>query len=303
MAKITRQTHKIFGLSGSSDNFAKFGSLVAGSPIKTKDIATIQSLPAWEEGFQSSIFGANKDILLEDLNSFSFEHSRQLAYLFQAGIAEWDAATEYSIGSLVQLTTAGDATGNVYMSLIDVNVGNALPTGTSNANWRLINPPNYIVGSTATPGALPVVESLTPVNGMPASVTLKNSQVSEDGVNVAIGLPLKFPDNTTQGTAAAPITAQANQTGFRALATTYQNTTGKAMFVSVTLGGPAGGDGAAQAVTDSNPAPTTIVARQGVASTAAVSPMQLFFIVLAGNYYKVSNIVGAYTMTSWIEWS
>lgn len=304
MAKITRQTHKLFGRTGPTDKFAKFGSLVAAVPLKTKDIATIQSLPAWDEGFQSSIFGANKDLLLQDLNSFCFEHSTQVAYLFQAGIAEWDAATEYDKGSFVQRTAGADATGQVYVSLIDANIGNAPPAGASNANWLWVNPPQDIIGAAATINVLPKVTNLAPANGVPGSVALSDSQVVEDGVNVKIGLPLKFPDATVQGTAAAPITAQANMTGFRALGTVYHNTSGKTLFVSVTIGQAGdGGDATAQAVTDANPAPTLVVAKQGVASTASVSPLNLFFIVLPGNYYKVSNIVGTYTMTSWIEWS
>lgn len=148
MAKITRKNHKTFGGTGSSDNFAKFGSLVAGDPIKTKDIDTIQALPAWDEGFQSSIYGGNKDLLLEDLNSFAFEHSRQIAYLFQAGVAEWQADTTYFIGSIVQRTTGGgDATGELYMSPVDNNTGNAVPVQADNANWRWINSPSLPAGS------------------------------------------------------------------------------------------------------------------------------------------------------------
>lgn len=147
MAKIQRILHKIFGDSGSSDNFAKFGSLVAGSPVKTKDILTIQSLPAWDDGWQSSIYGGNKDLLLQDLNAFSFEHSRQIGYLFQAGVSEWDASTTYYKGSIVQRTSGSDATGELYMSLIDTNIGNAVPVQADNANWRWLNSPQLPAGS------------------------------------------------------------------------------------------------------------------------------------------------------------
>jgi microcystin-dependent protein len=147
MAKTSRQTHKVFGGSGSSDNFAEFGSLVASTPLKTKDIATIQALAAWDEGFQSSIYGANKNLLLEDLNSFAFEHSTQIAYIFQMGIPEWDAATTYYKGSYVQRVSGSDGTGELYTSLVDNNVGNALPVQTDNANWRYMSAPPLPVGS------------------------------------------------------------------------------------------------------------------------------------------------------------
>lgn len=147
MAKIVRQNHKVFGDTGSTDNFAKFGSLVAGSALKTKDIDTIQSLPAWDEGFQSAVYGGNKNLLLEDLNAWCYEHSRQVGYLMQAGVAEWDVATTYYKGSIVQRTDGGDATAELYASLTDDNVGNALPVQTDNANWRWINPPQVPPGT------------------------------------------------------------------------------------------------------------------------------------------------------------
>lgn len=147
MAKIVRQNHKVFGDTGSTDNFAKFGSLVAGSPLKTKDIDTIQSLPAWDEGFQSAVYGGNKNLLLEDLNAWCYEHSRQVGYVLQAGIAEWDVATTYYKGSIVQRTSGGDATAELYASLTDNNVGNALPVQTDNANWRWINSPQMPSGT------------------------------------------------------------------------------------------------------------------------------------------------------------
>lgn len=147
MPKIARQLHKLFGSLGSSDNFAKFGSLVAAAPVKTKDLATIQSLPAWDEGFQSSIFGGNKNLLLEDLNAWCYEHSSQIAYLFQAGVPEWQVGTTYYKGSIVQRTSGPDATGELYMSLIDGNVGNPVPVQTDDANWRWINPPQLPVGA------------------------------------------------------------------------------------------------------------------------------------------------------------
>ena len=137
MAKITRQAHKIFGGTGSSDNFSKFGSLVAGSPIKTKDLATIMSLAAWDEGFQSSIFGANKNLLLEDVNAFAYEHSLQVAYLFQQGIPEWDSETTYYVGSLVQ---AADGSGDVYKSKLVDNLNNTIPGHAGNAWWAWWNP-------------------------------------------------------------------------------------------------------------------------------------------------------------------
>ncbi len=147
MAKIERATHKIFGGTGSSDNFAEFGSLVAGAPVKTKDIASIQSLAAWDSGFQDALYGADKNWLLEDMNSFAYEHSSQIAYLFQMGVPEWDASTTYYKGSIVQRKSGSDATGELYMSVTDANTGNALPVQANNAQWQYMNAPALPVGT------------------------------------------------------------------------------------------------------------------------------------------------------------
>jgi hypothetical protein len=137
MAKITREAQVVFGGDGSSDNFAKFGSQAAGAPIKTKNIATIQSLAAWGDGLQEAVWPVNKAPFLEDLNSLFFVHSRQVAYILQEGMAEWNADTSYYIGSIVKKT----GTGEFYRSLTDDNLGNALPmVAGDNANWAWQNP-------------------------------------------------------------------------------------------------------------------------------------------------------------------
>lgn len=179
MAKIQRILHKIFGASGSSDNFAKFGSLVAAAPVKTKDILTIQSLPAWDDGWQEAVYGGNKDILIQDLNAWCFEHSRQVGYLFQAGIAEYDATTTYYQGSLVQAT---DGSGNVYVSLQDNNIGNTPPSMTDNAFWAWWNPSGSGSGLDADT-----------VDGLHASAT------PEAGKLLALDGTAKFPVSVFSG--------------------------------------------------------------------------------------------------------
>jgi len=152
MAKIIRVTHKVFGSTGATSYFAKFGSLQAGSPIKSKDIATIQSLPAWDSGWQDAIYAANKAMLLEDMNAFSYAHSLQIAYLLQEGLPEWDAATEYHENSVVKLPlTLGGSVGSPqeFVSLQNNNVGHTPPVGATDTWWKWINPP--VVTPTAVP--------------------------------------------------------------------------------------------------------------------------------------------------------
>lgn len=290
MAKIIREKHKLFGLAGSSTNFAKFGSLVAAAPIKSKDIATIQSLSAWDNGFQDSIFGANKDLLLEDLNAWCYEHSYQLANILQDGVSAWEVGTTYYIGSIVRR----DGTFELYGSLVNNNTGNALPAQADNGNWKYLSKTTILDGGVSV-GAIPKASAAAPG-------VLVNSAISEDASFVITSKAIKFPDTTTQATAASPITVQNVVTGSRAIGTVFQNLSGKVMFVTVTLGQAGdGGDGTARALTDANPAPTTIVVADGSASTPTVTPFSLNFIVLPGRYYKVVNVIGTYSLFCWVE--
>jgi hypothetical protein len=103
---------------------------------------------------------------------------------------------------------------------------------------------------------------------------------------------------------AAPVVNQNVVTGSRALDTVFQNTTGKVMFVAVTVNGGAN-HAVASAYTDSNATPSTPV---GLFSYSAINNIvasgfgQLFFIVLPGNYYKVTNDLSM-SLGYWVEWN
>lgn len=297
MAKTARATHVIFGSLGSSDNFAEFGSLVDGSPVKTKDMATIQALPAWTSGFQAAVYTSNKALLLEDLNSWALEHSTMIGYLFQEGIPEWDAGTTYWIGSYVKKT----GTKQLYCSLVDTNLANALPAAVSNANWEYVNPP-AVQDTGLVLNDIPRVSVAAVTGASPAQ--LAASHLTQDANYVITAKPIKFADATSQSTAASPITSQSDVTAARALSVTYQNTTGKVMFVSVIINGGMNSAGA-QAFTDATAAPTVHVSSYAYAGIDAIiqgGAGAMFFIVLPGNYYKVVPS-GSASMTAWIEWT
>ena len=132
MAKIARKTQKVFGGSASSNQVAKFGSLAAGSPVRydgTADPDDIQSLSQYDDGWHNAILGGNSPAI-EDRNALDLLFSRQIAYLMQAGIPEYDASTEYHTGSMVNAIN-----GKVYMSIADTNTGNALSDDTK---WRQV---------------------------------------------------------------------------------------------------------------------------------------------------------------------
>ncbi len=126
MAKINRVTQVQFGSDGSVADFGQFGSLATGSPNFTKDPATIQSLQAFKDGLASETIANNRPAL-EDFNGILLLIFYQLAYLFQSGMPEWDAATTYYTGSIVQVN------GLLYKSLQDTNL-NQNPT-TQAAYW------------------------------------------------------------------------------------------------------------------------------------------------------------------------
>lgn len=119
MSKLSRVTQRIFGSSAISGEIGVFGSLAAAAPATTSDPAVVQSLANWLEGWFGAVLGGNSPAI-EDMNGFCFVMAYQLAYLFQSGIPEWDAATSYYTGSMV------NAAGIIYISLVDNNLNHAV---------------------------------------------------------------------------------------------------------------------------------------------------------------------------------
>lgn len=127
MPKLTRVTQKQFGDLGPTGDFGQFGSLKAGAPLFTKDPSIIQALSNFLNGWGDATVG-NYDPPLEDMNSLFYLLFRQLIYIFQEGVAEWDTNQTYYIGGLVKVN------GVLYRSLVDANIGNN--PATSTANWE-----------------------------------------------------------------------------------------------------------------------------------------------------------------------
>jgi hypothetical protein len=194
MAKLSRKLFKIFGRDGATSNFGEFGSKTAGSPVNTKDILTIQGLDAWVNGWQDAVFGANKAPFLEDMNSFSYVMGYEMAYIFENGVPEYDATTTYYTGSLVRKV----GTSEIYASLTDTNLGNALPSKADNAFWRFVinkgilqydNSYSYSTGEIAQKlGTAQLYMSLTNANvgnPLPSQVTTAIWQYLCDLANLA----------------------------------------------------------------------------------------------------------------------
>jgi hypothetical protein len=143
--------------------------------------------------------------------------------------------------------------------------------------------PDIARGSGLTVNSVPRVSSLNPSVLGPGALT-------DDGSNLKTTLPIKFPDNSVQSTAAvnnAP-TTQTVVTASRAAGTVYQNTTGKVMWVMISS------QSAGSAITDSNPSPTKTVAYISV-SNGAIDEETITFLVLPGNYYKFTGSFEVWT--------
>ena len=123
MAKLPRATQKIFSSSTQADVTA-WGSI---NTNPTTDPDLLQGA-GYLTGITAGEVSGKALIPEKDLAGLFNVLSRQLAYIYEAGIPEYDAATTYYIGSVAREA----ATTNIYTSATDDNQGNAL---TDIVNW------------------------------------------------------------------------------------------------------------------------------------------------------------------------
>ena len=132
MARLDRKTLKIFAKDATNNGV--FGSGQDGTKVITNNIATLQSKPAWYNGWLDAIIGTKKFPPVEEFQSVQYVHSYMTAYLFQEGIPEYDSATTYYTKSIVRKS----GTYEIYGSKINDNVGNPLPSGVDDDNWEYL---------------------------------------------------------------------------------------------------------------------------------------------------------------------
>lgn len=149
MPRITRKQQKIF--AESATNNGVFGSLQASDPTISSDPDTIQGRPAFANGWDDATYSAEKLPPLEEFQALQYLFSRQLAYLFQDGIGEWNASTTYYKGGLVKTISGTDV--KIYSSLVDNNTNNQT---TDTTKWSVIidttNPFVHIAGTETITG-------------------------------------------------------------------------------------------------------------------------------------------------------
>ncbi len=201
MAKtVVRKNLKQFGVNGNSNNFGQFGSVDAGSPLKTKAIETIQALSAWLTGWQDAVISGNKAPFLEDMNGAMLVMFYELFYVLQEGVAEWNVDTTYFVGSMARKPGSNQ----VYQSLTDDNLANALPDQTDNTNWHFMYPVRFtdLLGSIAIgqiPDALITNAKIISMAASKLTGLVINAQIQDLGIDKLVGGPLGIGLGGTQG--------------------------------------------------------------------------------------------------------
>ena len=133
MAKLTRVTGKVFGSAAQaqSGGIGQFGSAATGTPNPTTDVATIQALQAYLDGWGSAVITSRNFPPIEEVTGVLKTISYQACYTLQEGIPEYDINTEYSNTSVVKSINNGITT--LYVSLANGNTGNPL---TDTTKWK-----------------------------------------------------------------------------------------------------------------------------------------------------------------------
>lgn len=127
MAKITRKVTAQFADVSPTSKLAQFGSKKAGAISYSADPDTIQALAAFGQGFASSLINSGPPAI-QEIDALFNMLTRQIRYLDQMSIPEWDAATTYYVGSLVQ------SGGDLYISMVIDNLNFAV---TNTDKWML----------------------------------------------------------------------------------------------------------------------------------------------------------------------
>lgn len=132
MAKLDRIKQEIFASSAGSREITAFGTAKNETPTYSTDVGTIQN-NNYLQGWSAAIL-PDRAPYMEDTNALFYAITRQLAYLLQAGIPEWNAETSYYVNNLcTAANSAGDVT--IYKSLTNDNTGNNPLTDTT--NWKV----------------------------------------------------------------------------------------------------------------------------------------------------------------------
>lgn len=130
--KYNRITAKLFGATasalGNDPQIGQFGSAKAGTYIGTDDIATIQALNAWNNGFIDCVTPNTQFPPLPEMTGVIKVLSYLQCYSLQQGIPAWDSGTMYYEGNWCSYGQ------KLYICINDNNgqgITNVLPTNTT----------------------------------------------------------------------------------------------------------------------------------------------------------------------------
>jgi len=133
-----------FADESTSTNRTVFGSETQSDDID--DNLNSDFKKGWE------IVGLNDNPTREDFNAMGYTLGYLTSYLYQNGVAEYNLLQEYKTNSIAIGTD-----GNIYQSLVDNNIGNAL---TDTTKWVCIASKNSIVNSIAELKTISNIESI-----------------------------------------------------------------------------------------------------------------------------------------------
>lgn len=124
MTNLTRVTGKVFGGEAPLNQIGQFGSAKTGTKLNTQDVATIQALPAYSQGWGSAIMTSRNFPPIEEVTGALKTISYQNCYLLQEGVPTYDIGTNYSDTSIVKVINGTNI--SFYLSLTNDNIGNPL---------------------------------------------------------------------------------------------------------------------------------------------------------------------------------
>lgn len=133
MPKLERVNQVIFANNSGSREITGFGTAKNAEPTYTRDLKTIQNAN-FLQGWQSAVL-PDKAPYMEDTNALFYAVTRQLAYIFQAGLPEWNSETTYYQNDLCRMTNSANEV-TIYKSLTNDNTGNN-PQNTLGTNWKV----------------------------------------------------------------------------------------------------------------------------------------------------------------------
>lgn len=248
---------KTFGASGNVAEFGQIGSDTLGSPVNTKDPATIQALASYLSGMFSITASGTQAPRLEDLNSLFYLITHQFAYLMQAGVPEWHVDQDYYIGGMARVGS------KVYIAQtgddITPNVGNNPETDA--INWK-----NFLDAANLT-GTLSLDRLPTNLTGKKASTagladsaTVLQTPRNIGGVSFNGGSDINLPGVNQAGN---------QNTSGKAATAGYADSAGSATYA--TSAGSAPANGGTSAACSGNAATATYATSAGSAGSASSS--------------------------------